>query len=57
MLENVDLETQSLILQYLIAGMVAIIVTVLGLWLYNRRENRRKHAFELISPRPILYFL
>ena len=35
--------------QYLILAMGALILTVGGLWLYNRREKRRKHAIELMK--------
>ena len=34
--------------QYVILAGVALAVTVVGLWLYNRREKRRKHALELM---------
>jgi hypothetical protein len=35
--------------QYLILAGVALVLTVVGLWLYNRREKRRKHAIELMK--------
>jgi len=35
--------------QYLILAGVALALTVAGLWLYNRREKRRKHAIELMK--------
>ena len=34
--------------QYLILAGVALALTLVGLWLYNRREKRRKHALELM---------
>ena len=34
--------------QYVILAGVALALTLLGLWLYNRREKRRKHALELM---------
>ncbi len=37
-----------LIWQYVILGTAALAATLLGLWLYNRREKRRKHALELM---------
>lgn len=33
--------------QYLLFGLSALVVTIVVLWLYNRREARRKHAIEL----------
>lgn len=36
------------VLQYLILAGVALALTLVGLWLYNRREKRRKHALELM---------
>ena len=30
--------------QYVILAGVALALTLVGLWLYNRREKRRKHA-------------
>jgi hypothetical protein len=33
--------------QYVILAGIALAVTIVGLWLYNRREKRRKHAIEL----------
>ena len=33
--------------QYVLIGVAALLATVLVLWLYNRRERRRKHAIEL----------
>ena len=35
--------------QYVILAGVALAVTLVGLWLYNRREGRRKHAIELMK--------
>jgi hypothetical protein len=35
--------------QYVILAGVALAVTLVGLWLYNRREKRRKHAIELMK--------
>jgi hypothetical protein len=35
--------------QYVILAGVALIATIAGLWLYNRREKRRKHAIELMK--------
>lgn len=35
--------------QYAILAAVALAITVAGLWLYNRRETRRKHAIELMK--------
>lgn len=35
--------------QYVILAGVALALTLLGLWLYNRREKRRKHAIELMK--------
>lgn len=37
-----------IVLQYVILAGVALALTLLGLWLYNRREKRRKHALELM---------
>ena len=34
--------------QYVILGAAALAATLVGLWLYNRREKRRKHALELM---------
>jgi hypothetical protein len=33
--------------QYVILAGVALALTLAGLWLYNRREKRRKHAIQL----------
>jgi hypothetical protein len=33
--------------QYVLLGVAALLATVLVLWLYNRREKRRKHALQL----------
>lgn len=33
--------------QYVILAITALALTVVGLWLYNRREKRRKHAMEM----------
>lgn len=35
--------------QYLLYGLLALIATVAVLWMYNRREARRKHALDLAS--------
>lgn len=35
--------------QYVLIAAVALILTVGGLWVYNRRERRRKHAIELMK--------
>jgi hypothetical protein len=35
--------------QYVILAGAALAMTVVGLWLYNRREKRRKHAIELMK--------
>jgi len=35
--------------QYVILAGIALGATLLGLWLYNRREKRRKHAIELMK--------
>ncbi len=35
--------------QYVILAGVALALTLIGLWLYNRREKRRKHAIELMK--------
>lgn len=35
--------------QYVILAGFALAVTLIGLWLYNRREKRRKHAIELMK--------
>jgi hypothetical protein len=35
--------------QYVILAGGALALTVVGLWLYNRREKRRKHAIELMK--------
>lgn len=35
--------------QYLLYGLLALIATVAVLWMYNRRESRRKHALDLAS--------
>ena len=33
--------------QYVILAASTLAVVVVGLWLYNRREERRRHAFDL----------
>ena len=33
--------------QYVILAGISLAATFVGLWLYNRREKRRKHALEL----------
>lgn len=35
--------------QYVILAGIALALTLVGLWLYNRRELRRKHAIELMK--------
>ncbi len=35
--------------QYVILAGGALATTLVGLWLYNRREKRRKHAIELMK--------
>jgi hypothetical protein len=35
--------------QYVILAGAALVLTIIGLWLYNRREARRKHAIELMK--------
>jgi hypothetical protein len=35
--------------QYAILAGIALALTIAGLWLYNRRETRRKHAIELMK--------
>jgi hypothetical protein len=35
--------------QYVILAGIALALTLVGLWLYNRREQRRKHAIELMK--------
>jgi hypothetical protein len=35
--------------QYVILAGVALALTLVGLWLYNCREQRRKHAIELMK--------
>lgn len=35
--------------QYIILAGIALAGTLVGLWLYNRREKRRKHALELAN--------
>ena len=35
------------LVQYVLFGIAALLVTVVVLWLYNRREKRRKHALAL----------
>jgi hypothetical protein len=34
--------------QYVILAGISLALTLVGLWLYNRREKRRKHALELM---------
>ncbi|HLA86362.1 MAG TPA: hypothetical protein VJL29_16370 [Thermoguttaceae bacterium] len=34
-------------MQYVLFGLAALLATVVVLWLYNRRERRRKHALDL----------
>ena len=35
--------------QYVILAGIAMALTLVGLWLYNRREKRRKHAIDLMK--------
>jgi hypothetical protein len=35
--------------QYVILAGICLAGTLVGLWLYNRREKRRKHAIELMK--------
>ena len=35
--------------QYVILAGIALAATMIGLWLYNRIEKRRKHAIELMK--------
>jgi hypothetical protein len=35
--------------QYAILAGATLALTMIGLWLYNRREKRRKHAIELMK--------
>ena len=35
--------------QYVILAGIALAATMIGLWLYNRREKRRKHAIDLMK--------
>ena len=41
------MENLSPAMQCVVFGVAALLVTVVVLWLYNRRERRRKHALEL----------
>ena len=38
-----------MIWQYVILAVGALALTLIGLWLYNRREKRRKHAIDLMK--------
>ncbi len=42
------MDTLPVVWQYAILGAIALAATLVGLWLYNRREKRRKHALELM---------
>jgi len=42
------METLPLAWQYAILAGVALALTLVGLWLYNRREKRRRHALQLM---------
>ena len=42
------MDTLPVVWQYVILGAIALAGTLVGLWLYNRREKRRKHALELM---------
>jgi hypothetical protein len=35
--------------QYVILAGMALALTLIGLWFYNRREQRRKHAIDLMK--------
>lgn len=39
----------QIVQQYLLYGVLALLGTIIFLWLYNRRENRRKHALALAN--------
>lgn len=43
------LQDVPVIWQYVILSGGALALTLAGLWLYNRREKRRKHAIELMK--------
>lgn len=43
------LDDLPMVWQYAILAGVALVATMLGLWLYNRRESRRRHAIELMK--------
>jgi hypothetical protein len=42
------LDQLPVVWQYVILGVAALAATLVGLWLYNRREVRRKHALQLM---------
>jgi hypothetical protein len=42
------LEQLPVVWQYVILAAAALAATLFGLWLYNRREKRRKHAMQLM---------
>jgi len=41
------MDSLPVVWQYAILAGSALALTLVGLWLYNRREKRRKHALEL----------
>jgi hypothetical protein len=43
------LQNLPLVWQYAMLAGVALAATLIALWLYNRREARRKHAIELMK--------
>ncbi len=43
------MDTLPVVWQYGILGVGALLLTIIGLKLYNRRERRRKHALELAN--------
>ncbi len=43
------MDTLPIMWQYAILGAIALAGTLVGLWLYNRREKRRKHALEIAN--------
>lgn len=42
------MDTLPVVWQYVILAAIGLVGTLVGLWLYNRREKRRKHALELM---------
>ena len=43
------LQGVPIVWQYVILAGIALAVTLIFLWLYNRREKRRKHAIEIMK--------